>query len=124
MYSSLLKFALALNCAISFGNCWSSEFFLRIQENCLCSISAFLVEIVLLLDSLLLLMFLGMLMYSLIHSSMALQPFVAPWPLLQFHNRFYTDGRTPWTSDQPVARPLPTQRKTQTQNKRTQTSMP
>jgi hypothetical protein len=32
---------------------------------------------------------------------------------------FYTDGRTPWTSDQPVARPLPTQRATQTQNKRT-----
>jgi hypothetical protein len=29
-------------------------------------------------------------------------------------------GRTPWTGDQPVARPLPTQ----TQNKRTQTSMP
>jgi hypothetical protein len=31
---------------------------------------------------------------------------------------FYTDGRTPWTSDKPVARPLPTQRTTQTQNKR------
>jgi hypothetical protein len=30
----------------------------------------------------------------------------------------YTVGRTPWTGDQPVARPLPTQ------NKRTQTSMP
>jgi hypothetical protein len=29
-------------------------------------------------------------------------------------------GRTPWTGDHPVARPLPTQ----TQNKRTQTSMP
>jgi hypothetical protein len=24
--------------------------------------------------------------YSFIHSSMALQPFVGPWPLLQFHN--------------------------------------
>jgi hypothetical protein len=35
----------------------------------------------------------------------------------------YTIGRTPWTGDQPVARPLPTHR-TQTQNKRTQTSMP
>jgi hypothetical protein len=55
---------------------------------------------------------------------MALQPFVGPWPLLQFHNHFYTDGRTPWTSDQPVARPLPTQRTTQIQIKRTQTSMP
>jgi hypothetical protein len=52
-----------------------------------------------------------------IHSSMALQPFVGPWPL-QFRNLFYTDGRTPLTSDQPVARPLPTQRTTQTQNKR------
>jgi hypothetical protein len=36
----------------------------------------------------------------------------------------YTDGRTPWTGDQPVARPPPTQRTTQTQNKRTQTSIP
>jgi hypothetical protein len=31
---------------------------------------------------------------------------------------FYAVGMTPWTGDQPVARPLPTQ------NKRTQTSMP
>jgi hypothetical protein len=31
---------------------------------------------------------------------------------------FYTDGWTPWTSDQLAARPLPTQRTTQTQNKR------
>jgi hypothetical protein len=35
-----------------------------------------------------------------------------------------TVGRTPWTNDQPVARPLPTHRTTQTQNKRTRTSMP
>jgi hypothetical protein len=35
----------------------------------------------------------------------------------------YTVGRTPWTGDQPVTRPLPTHRTTQTQNKRTQTSM-
>jgi hypothetical protein len=34
-------------------------------------------------------------------------PLVGPWPLLQFRNLFYTDGRTPWTSDQPVAKPLP-----------------
>jgi hypothetical protein len=37
---------------------------------------------------------------------------------------FYTVGRTPWTGDQPVARPLPAHRRAQTQNKRTQTSMP
>jgi hypothetical protein len=36
----------------------------------------------------------------------------------------YTVGETLWTGDQPVARPLPTHRTTQTQNKRTQTSMP
>jgi hypothetical protein len=56
--------------------------------------------------------------YTLIQLSMALQPFVGPWPLIQFRNLFYTDDRTPWTSDQPVARPLPTHRTTQTQNKR------
>jgi hypothetical protein len=33
----------------------------------------------------------------------------------------YTLGRTPWTGDQPVARPLSTHRTTQTQNKRTHT---
>jgi hypothetical protein len=35
----------------------------------------------------------------------------------------YTVSRTPWTGDQPVARPLPTHR-TQTQNKRTQYTHP
>jgi hypothetical protein len=35
---------------------------------------------------------------------------------LQFHNVFYTDGKTPWTNDQPDARSLPTHRTTQTQN--------
>jgi hypothetical protein len=50
---------------------------------------------------------------------MALQSFVGPWPLFSFLI-LYTDGRTPWTSDQPFARPLPTHRRTQTQNKRTQ----
>jgi hypothetical protein len=35
----------------------------------------------------------------------------------------YTAGRTPWTSDQPVAMQLPKHRTTQTQNKRTQTSI-
>jgi hypothetical protein len=59
-----------------------------------------------------------------IHPSMVLQPFLAPLPLLQFRNIFYTDGRTPWTGDQPVARPLPTHSRTQAQDKRTETSMP
>jgi hypothetical protein len=62
--------------------------------------------------------------HSFIHSSMLLQHFVRPWPLLQFHNPFYKDGRTPWTGDQPVTKPLPTHRTTQTYNKRTQTYMP
>jgi hypothetical protein len=39
------------------------------------------------------------------------------WPLLfQFHDHF-TDGRTPWKSDELVRRPLPKHRTTQTQNK-------
>jgi hypothetical protein len=50
--------------------------------------------------------------------SMALQPL---WALSQ---KLYTICRTPWTSDQPIARPLPTQRTTQIQNKRTQKFMP
>jgi hypothetical protein len=50
--------------------------------------------------------------------SVALQSFVGPWPLCSFLI-FYTDDRTPWTEDQSVARPLPTHRATQTQNKRT-----
>jgi hypothetical protein len=36
----------------------------------------------------------------------------------------YTVDRTPWIGDQLVTRPLPTHRATQTQNKRTQASMP
>jgi hypothetical protein len=35
----------------------------------------------------------------------------------------YTFGRTRWTGDQPVSRPLPIHRTTQTQNKHTQTSL-
>jgi hypothetical protein len=50
---------------------------------------------------------------------MALQPFVGPWPLFQFLNIFYTVGKMPWMSDQSVARPLPTHRTTETQNKYT-----
>jgi hypothetical protein len=51
-----------------------------------------------------------------IYSTMALQPFIGPWPLLLFRSLFYTDGRTPWTGDQPAARPLPTHRTTLTDN--------
>jgi hypothetical protein len=36
----------------------------------------------------------------------------------------YSVGRTPWTGDRPVARPLPTHRRTQRENKRTHTTMP
>jgi hypothetical protein len=36
----------------------------------------------------------------------------------------YTVGRTPWTGDQPIPRLLPAHRTTQTQNKRTQASIP
>jgi hypothetical protein len=37
---------------------------------------------------------------------MALQPFVGPCLLLQFLN-LHTVGKTPWTGDQPIAKPLP-----------------
>jgi hypothetical protein len=39
--------------------------------------------------------------------SVALQPFVGPSSFYQFLN-LYTVGRTPWTGNQLVARPLPT----------------
>jgi hypothetical protein len=45
------------------------------------------------------------------------------WPLSQYLN-LHTVGRTPWTGDRTVTRPLPTHRTTQTQNKRTQTPLP
>jgi hypothetical protein len=55
--------------------------------------------------------------------SMALEPLSN---LVRFFSFliFYTVGRTPWPGDEPVARPLPAHRTTQTQNKPTQTSMP
>jgi hypothetical protein len=37
--------------------------------------------------------------------------------------RFFSFGGTPWTTDELVARPLPTHRTTQAQNKRKETSM-
>jgi hypothetical protein len=54
---------------------------------------------------------------------MAHSPLLDPGRFSSFVIR-YTFGRTPWMRDQPVARPLPTYRTAQTQNKRTQTSMP
>jgi hypothetical protein len=54
---------------------------------------------------------------------MSLQPSVGPWPHFQFLNP-YTVSRTPWTGEQPIARLLLARRTEQTQNKRTQTSMP
>jgi hypothetical protein len=50
-------------------------------------------------------------------------PFAGLRPLFRFFI-FYTDDRIPWTGAQPIARPLPTRRTTQTQNKRIETSMP
>jgi hypothetical protein len=47
---------------------------------------------------------------------MVLQSFVGPWLLSRFLI-LYTFGRTHWTGDQSFARPLPTNRKTQVQNK-------
>jgi hypothetical protein len=47
------------------------------------------------------------------------------WTLVAFSILIlYTVGRTPWTGNQQIGRPLATHRTTQTQNKRTQTSMP
>jgi hypothetical protein len=45
------------------------------------------------------------------------------WPLFQFHDHF-TDGRTPWVSDQLVARPLSKYRTTQTEWTYTHTKHP
>jgi hypothetical protein len=53
---------------------------------------------------------------------MTLQPVVGPWPHFPFTN-LYTVGRTPSMGDQPVARPLPTHRTAQIQNKHIHTSM-
>jgi hypothetical protein len=56
--------------------------------------------------------------YSFIHQWLY-SPLLGPGLFFSYVIFFYTVGRTPWTSDQPVARPLPTRRTTQTQNKRT-----
>jgi hypothetical protein len=54
--------------------------------------------------------------------SLALQPFVGLGRFFSFLILYAVD-RTPWTGDQPVARPLPAHRTTQIENNRTQTSM-
>jgi hypothetical protein len=53
-------------------------------------------------------------------------PTTLSWGLAAFSNFLilYTVDMTPWTGYQPVTKPLPTLRTTQTQNKRTETSMP
>jgi hypothetical protein len=70
--------------------------------------------------------FLYLLLYLFIYLSIYLSTVLQLlWTLaiFQFLN-LYTIGRTPWAGDQPVARPLPTHGIAQTQNKRTQTSIP
>jgi hypothetical protein len=59
---------------------------------------------------------------GLLFFSMALPARSGPWSPIQFRNHFSMDGRTPWTSDQPVTRPLPTHRTTQTEQTHTHTS--
>jgi hypothetical protein len=58
-----------------------------------------------------------------IYLSMALRPLWILTVFFQLLNE-YTVGRTPWKGEQPVTRLLPTHRRKQTQNKRTQTPMP
>jgi hypothetical protein len=55
--------------------------------------------------------------------SMAVPAHSAPWSTNKFRNNFFRDGRTPWTVDQLVARPLSKHRSTQTQNKRIHTPL-
>jgi hypothetical protein len=66
--------------------------------------------------------FISLSVYVTIHSSIALHPLVdlGRFPV----SLSYRVGRTPWTGDQLVARPLLTHRTTQTQNKHIRTSMP
>jgi hypothetical protein len=61
--------------------------------------------------------------HSCIHPLMAYSPFLTTGRFFRFVILNMVDG-TRWTSDQLVARPLPTRRTTQTQNKRREISMP
>jgi hypothetical protein len=60
------------------------------------------------------------LIHSFIHQWIY-SPLLGPGLLFSFVIFFTQDGRTPWTGDQPVARPLPTQRTTQTEQTRART---
>jgi hypothetical protein len=65
--------------------------------------------------------FIYLFIYSFIHSFIRqclYSPLLGPDLFFSFVI-FFTDSRTPWTSDKHVARPLPTHSITQTQNKRT-----
>jgi hypothetical protein len=59
----------------------------------------------------------------LIHSFIHQWLYILFWTLAAFFAFIirHTVGKTPWTGDQPVTRPLPTHRTTQTQNRCTQT---
>jgi hypothetical protein len=54
--------------------------------------------------------------------SLSLQPSFGPWQRLRYLDP--THGRISRTEDQPLTRPLPTHRTTQTRSRHTQTSMP
>jgi hypothetical protein len=54
---------------------------------------------------------------------MVVLPFVWLWPIFS-SLILYTVGRTPWTGDQPVARPLPIHKTTETQNEHERDSIP
>jgi hypothetical protein len=56
-----------------------------------------------------------------LYYSLSLSNFTTLWNLVDFFSFLilYIVGRTPWTKNQSVARPLPTHRTTLTQNKRT-----
>jgi hypothetical protein len=56
--------------------------------------------------------------YSLIHQWLY-SPLLGPGLFFSLLIIITNGGMTPWAGDQPVARPLPTHRTTQTQNKRT-----
>jgi hypothetical protein len=64
-----------------------------------------------------------MTIYLSIYPSMALQPFIGPWPLLKFLIFSQSVGLIGW-GGHPVARPLPAHRTSKTHNKLKQTSMP
>jgi hypothetical protein len=72
---------------------------------------------------LIVMIYLHLSLYLSMYLSIYLQPFLGLGRFFLFLD-VYTVGRTPWTGGQPFARPLPAHKRAQTQNKRTQTSMP